>query len=177
MKPILLSHHPSCDKFGKNHTINVGKYQFCIGCFVGYPIAIIGILAIYYLNLVKSFDSIFFFIVGIVLISSFALSPLNLTKVKAIKIFQKVLIGIGSAFLFCWIWSLPNPFLINMLYFTMVFGFLLTMLNAYHGYGLYHICKKCEYSLDWQNCPGFKDIFECIEKHELKKISKVSNKN
>jgi hypothetical protein len=175
MKTILLSHHPSCKKFDK-HTIKIGKYKFCIGCFIGYPTAIIGILAFYFLNLSDIFDSTFFFTVGMIFISFFILSPLNLTKIKIIKIFQKFLIGIGSVFLYFWIWSLQNLFIVNFIYFIMVFGLLLTLLNAYHAYGFYKICKNCENSLDWENCPGFQELSKCFKEHNLTNIFKTPQK-
>ncbi|TFG21494.1 MAG: hypothetical protein EU529_13425 [Promethearchaeota archaeon] len=167
MKPILLSHHPECEKFEKNHTINIGKYRFCIGCYVGYPSALIGIFVILFLNLVEIFNSFCFLITSLVLISTFVLSPLNLTRIKAIKIIQKFLIGLGAAFLFWYIFTLQNPFFLNFFYFILVFGFLIILLNVYHGYSFHKICKKCEYSMDWNNCPGFKKINECLEKHNL----------
>ena len=167
MKPFLLSHHPECEKFEKNHTINIGKYRFCIGCFVGYPSALIGIIIIRLLNLVEIFNSFCFLITALVLISTFVLSPLNLTKIKAIKIIQKSLIGLGSAFLFWYILTMQNPFFFNLIYFILVFGLLLTFLNVYHGYSFHKICKKCEYSMDWDNCPGFRKINECFKKHNI----------
>ena len=168
MKPFLLSHHPDCDKFAINHTINVGKYRFCIGCFVGYPTAIIVILAFYFLNLVNLLDSLFLLVIALILLATFFLSPLNFTKIKTIKIIQKFLIGLGSVSLFWYIWSLPNSFIVNFLYFSLIFGTLFTLLNIYHGYGFYKVCKKCEHSMNWNNCPGFKRIKECFEKHYMK---------
>ena len=163
-KFLLLSHHPNCEKFGINHTINFGKYKFCIGCFVGYPTAIIGIFIIFYFGLLEIFNSVFILALALIFISSLFLSPLNLTKKKWIKVIQKFLIGIGSAFLFWYIWTLPNSFIINFTYFGLIFGMLLMMLNVYHGFGLYKTCKKCEYSMEWNNCPGFKKINDCLEK-------------
>ena len=170
MKNLLLSHHPNCDTFD-GHTIKIGKTtQLCIGCFVGYPVAIFGIVIIYLLNLGEIFDSTFFFTIGMIFLSSFLLSPLNLTKVKAIKIIQKIVIGIGSAFLFWWVWLTPNPFFINFIYFLMVFGLLLTLLNAYHVYGFYKICKKCDTPFDWETCLGFQEISNCFKENGLKNI-------
>jgi len=176
MKDILLSHHPNCIQF-ENHTLNIGKKtRLCIGCFVGYPTAIIGILTIYFLNLVNFFSSIFYFAMGMLLISFFILSPLNLTKIKIIKVIQKILIGIGSAFLFWWIWTLPNTFIVNLLYFFMVFGSLLALLNVYHIYGFYKRCKECEPPFDWENCSGFRDIYKCFKEHNLENIFKIPTK-
>jgi hypothetical protein len=154
-KHLLLSHHPNCDKF-LNHTINIGKYRFCIGCFIGYPTAIIGILVIGLFELVTLFESIYFLLLALVLMATFLLSPLHLTKMKILKIIQKILIGIGSSFLFWWIWVLPNPIHINIFIFVSIFGPLIILFNMYHAYGLYKTCKKCEYNMNWNSCPGFK---------------------
>jgi len=159
LKPLILSHHPDCDKF-KNHTFKIRKSKLCIGCFVGYPTAILGILIIWVSNLLNLFVSVHFLSIGISLLSSFILSPLKLTKIKSIKIIQKLLIGIGAAFMFWGVWSLPNPFAFNFLLFFFTFGILIIILNGYHVYGLYRICKKCEYSFDWDACPGFKPIYK-----------------
>ncbi|MFX1258011.1 MAG: hypothetical protein ACFFAN_09135 [Promethearchaeota archaeon] len=177
MKRFLLSHHPSCEEFDK-HTIKIGKFRFCIGCYVGYPTAIIGIFTLWFLHLsnIFVFNSINFLIISMILLSSFILSPINLTKIRTVKIIQKFLIGFGSAFLFWWIWSLQYTFLINLLIFFMVFGVLLMGLNAYHAYGFHKICKKCDFSLDWENCPGFKALFECLKKNNLKNIFKIPKK-
>jgi hypothetical protein len=104
------------------------------------------------------------------LLASFILSPLNLTKIKIIKILQKFFIGLGSAFLYWWIWTLTNLFFINFLYFLAVFGVLLTLLNGYHAYSFYSTCKKCKYSLDWKSCPGFEDHIKYLEEHNLPNI-------
>ena len=172
MKTILLSHHPNCESFD-GHTIKIGKNtRLCIGCFIGYPVAIIGIVIIYFLNLNETFDSTFLFAIGMVFLSFFLLSPLNLTKIKAIKIIQKILIGIGSAFLFWWIWSTPNSYIVNFIYFLMVFGLLLMLFNAYHIYGFYKACKKCDTSFDWESCPGFQDVSNCFKQYGLENILK-----
>ena len=31
----------------------------------------------------------------------------------------------------------------------------------------YKVCKKCEHSMNWNNCPGFKRINECFQKHNV----------
>jgi hypothetical protein len=154
-KRLILAHHPNCDRF-KNHTFKIGRYQFCIGCFIGYPTAIIGIIVIRILNLTKLLDSIYFIVIALPLIATFLFSPLNLTKLKIIKIIQKFLIGLGSSFLFWWILILPNPIHINIIIFFLIFGPLMIILNAYHAYGFYKECKRCEFAMNWNSCPGFK---------------------
>ncbi len=175
LKPILLSHHPSCKTF-ENHTFKIGKRKFCIGCFIGFPTAILGIIVIYYSKLVNVLDSKVLLMASMIFLASFILSPLNLTKIKIIKIIQKFLIGLGSTFLFWWIWTLQNLFIINLLYFLVIFCLLLTILTGYHAYGFYATCKKCQYSLNWKICPGFKDFIEYLEKNNLPNIfNKIKN--
>ena len=115
LRPMLLSHHPNCKDF-ERHTIKIGKYRFCIGCYVGYPTAIVGAILIYILNFTINFSSQFLFVVGAILMSSFLLSPLKLTKKKIVKVLQKATFNLGGAFLFIYIWSLPNPFIVNFFY-------------------------------------------------------------
>ncbi len=166
IKPLLLSHHPDCENF-KEHTFSIGTKKFCIGCFIGYPFAFIGVITIYIINLFLNFSSDLLLIVGLILMSSFILSPLKLTKRKSIKILQKAIFNLGGAFLFWWIFFLPNPFFINFLLFFFIFSFLLLLVNTYHAYSFYRTCKKCEFSLDWENCPGFKKLFEYCNSNNL----------
>jgi len=120
----------------------------------------LGILIIYLLGLLIPFSSEFLLITGIILLSSFILSPLNLTKVRNIKIIQKFFIGLGFAFLFWGIWTLPNPFVNNLILFFIIFGIFYAIIMSYHAYNFYKTCKKCEYSLDWEKCPGFRKLGE-----------------
>jgi len=167
-KSLLLSHHPNCERFAKNHTLNVGKHRFCMGCFIGYPTILISIIVMFFLKLYAFINRDLLLLLSLICISSLALSPLNLTKKKPIKIIQKLLISVGLGLLFWWIWTAKNLFFVNLLFFILIFGFLFFVLNAYHGYRLLKICKKCKYSLDWENCPGFKDIYDCLKKMGFK---------
>ncbi len=155
---LLFSHHPDCEKF-KNHTIKIGSMHFCIGCFIGYPTAIIGILLFNIFKIYLLFDSMTLLVSGIILLSFFLLSPLNLTKRKGIKIFQKFCIGLGSVFLFWWIWTLSADIIFNIIIFILIFGVIVVILNGYHAYSFLKTCRKCKYKTDWQKCPGFSKIY------------------
>jgi hypothetical protein len=157
IKSFLIRHHPKCEKFN-GHTIKIGRNDFCIGCFIGYPTAFLGILIIYLLSLVITFRSGFLLLVSTFLLSSFILSLLHLTNKKNIKIIQKFFIGLGFAFLFWGIWTLPNSFILNLFLFVIIFGILYSLIMSYHAYSFYITCKKCEYSRNWEECPGFKDL-------------------
>ncbi|MHA1150792.1 MAG: hypothetical protein ACTSR8_21440 [Promethearchaeota archaeon] len=167
--PFLLAHHPQCEDF-EGHTLKIGKYRFCIGCFIGYPTAILSIIIIDKFGLLYLLPSRAFFFFGIGLIATFILSPLHITKIKTIKILQKILIGVGSGFLFWFLLILPNPLLINYFLILIVFSVILGVLNFHHAYSFYSGCKKCEYALNWGVCPGFKKIRDNLEKNNLKNI-------
>jgi hypothetical protein len=165
--PLLLSHHPECDKFN-NHTLNIGKVRLCIGCFVGYPIAILGIFLIPLLKISSVIPVDDFLIISIVLLATFILSPLKLTNIKVIKIIQKALIGLGSSFLFWYIMTRPNPQYVNILTFYISFTLILGILNFYHALGFIMKCYKCETPFSWGSCGGMRSITHIFEKYGLK---------
>lgn len=165
----MLSHHPKCENFS-NHTLRIGRYHLCIGCFIGYPTAIIEIVILSFLNLLIAFDPFILITWSMILLGTFILSPLHLTKFKSVKKVQKFLIGSGAAFLFWGIFSFDNPLFINFFIFLATFIVLLGFLNGYHAYGFLKTCKKCSYSSNWKNCPGFEDISNYLNAHDLPNI-------
>jgi hypothetical protein len=174
LKPLLLSHHPNCQNF-ENHIFKIGKYRFCIGCFIGYPVAIITVVVLYFLLNLPEIDPNILFWIGVGFMTSFILSPLKLTRYKPIKIGQKILFNIGGAFLFWWTWSFTRSLIINLLLFIGLFSIFFALVNVYHSYGLYTICRECEYHLQWELCPGFEDIFQYCEKNGLPNLFKQVN--
>jgi len=177
--PFLLSHHPECEKF-KGHTIKCRGKELCIGCFIGYPTAIIALPILTLAKINKLIPSHLLFLMSIIFISTFFLSPLHLIKNKTIKIFQKFLIGFGAALLIIWIMSLPQPRSSNITTAFIVFYILLVLLNLYHAYGILHTCYKCETPFDWGKCSGFCTIRERMEKYNLNNfllnLEQLSNK-
>ncbi len=171
LKPLIFSHHPYCEKF-EDHTFSVKGVSFCIGCFIGIPSAIIGVVLIYVLNLFLSIEPDVLFITGVILMSTFLLSPFKLTKYRRVKFAQKILFNLGAAFIFWWIIYLPNPLLYNLLFGFFVYMTVITFLNVYHTFSIFRKCKKCEFEMDWESCPGFKDIMEYIKENELPNIYK-----
>lgn len=121
---------------------------------MGYPTAIITLIILPLSGLFNILTPIVLFIISIILLSSLILSFVGLTTKKPIKFLQKILIGMGGGFLFWSIFSLPNPSGVNLIIAVFSFGLLLALFNGYHGYGMYRICKKCEFEADWDNCPG-----------------------
>jgi len=155
--PLIISHHPECEHF-KGHTIKLGRVRLCIGCYIGYPSAILGILLIDILNLRSFFSLQAFQNIGILFLLFFFLSFTGITNIKIIKIVQKFLTGIGSSFLFWSIWYQPISY--NERYFTFatVFGLIIAVLNLYHVYGFYRNCHRCDTPFGWHVCTGFESI-------------------
>ena len=164
--PFFISHHPECLYF-KGHTIGSKKVKLCIGCFVGYPAAIISIFIINIIQLHEIISLGFIFFLSMILMSTFTLSLLNLTKNKIIKIIQKGFIGVGASFLIYWIMFLPNAPRINFIISFITLNLLITIFNLYHVYGIIRICYKCEYSFNWGICPGFISIRSRMERYKL----------
>ncbi len=163
---FFLRHHPECENF-KGHAIKLRKHEFCIGCFIGYPTSFISIIILGVLKLNESIPSNILIIFGIMFMSTFFLSFTGVTKIKIIKIIQKIFIGFGSALIFWGIFSLDFPEFTNYVIFLLVFSILLTFLNIYHAYGLYNTCKKCEFQFKWGQCSGFEAIRNKLKKYDL----------
>ncbi len=92
---LLLSHHPSCSRY-KDHTLNFSKIRLCIGCFVGYPSALLSIIVGYFFIYPAFSQKIWLLLFGIFLFLFQFLSLTKLTEIKLIKIIQKFLIGFGA---------------------------------------------------------------------------------
>ena len=168
--PFILSHHPECKHFN-NHTLNVSKkIHLCIGCFIGYPTAILGILLIPVLKIDELIPMNYYLLISIVLLSTIILSFINLIKNKTVKIIQKFLIGLGSSFLFWYIITRPNPREVNRLILNISFGTILSVLNLYHVLGFILTCYKCETPFLWGACGGMQSVIRNIEKFELRNI-------
>lgn len=172
--PLLLSHHPECEEF-KDHTLNIGKMRLCIGCFIGYPSGIIGIFLLFYSKLVFIISSQILITIGIILLSTFLLSPLKLIRNKKLKIIQKIIIGFGGAFLFWGIRNLPYPQNVRILIFNYTFGGLLSILNLYHAYGFFSHCYRCQISFNWGMCSGFITIQNSFKKYNLNNFLLLMN--
>lgn len=108
VSPILLSHHPNCVHF-KHHTLNIGKIRLCIGCFIGYPTAILSFVG-FTLFFFKSHPvQLWLLLLGIMAFLPIFLSFTEWTEIKLIKIGQKFLVGFGSGLILAYFFSLLSP--------------------------------------------------------------------
>ena len=94
---LFFSHHPSCSHY-EDHTLNFPKLRLrlCIGCFIGYPSALISILLGIYFIYPAISQKIYILLFCIFLFLFQFLSLTKLTEIKPIKITQKFLIGFGA---------------------------------------------------------------------------------
>jgi hypothetical protein len=116
----------------------------------------------------KNFISIQSFLtIGIIFLLTFLFSFTPITKIKILKIIQKVLIGFGSSFLFWGIFYQSIPIREKYHLFTLTFGFIITSLNLYHVYGFLSTCYSCEIPFGWNCCNGFERIRESFKKYNL----------
>ncbi|MBD3215522.1 MAG: hypothetical protein GF311_23130 [Candidatus Lokiarchaeota archaeon] len=172
IKPILLSHHPNCDKFSE-HVYHLGRYKLCIGCFTYYPTILITIIlsSIFFDMSPQTIITLFFssFLFFLPLILNF----LELTKFKILKILTKVSIGIGTGWYILSIAYIPFLPLIIKILSIMEISFFTGVIAYIRANRLEKECRECKYKKDWNNCPGMADITKNLYLHGFKKREKT----
>ena len=163
IKPILTSHHPLCDQF-KNHTFNISGREFCIGCFIGYPSGIIVLLVGYLFNIFQFMQTGLLWIIGFILISIYIASTFHSSDAKKIKIFSKVFMGSGVAFLIAAIFSYSWDLWIKFLTIFVVINIILGLLSFKRLKGIKKTCTNCEWKNNWRDCPGMQIIYHNLYK-------------
>ena len=143
MKPYLLSHHPDCPAFA-NHTFSIGTRKFCIGCFIGYPAAVVGIILGSLLFQFKVLSLLSLGWMGLAFIASLGLSLVGLTHYKPIKMVQKFIYGFGAGVLIFILWIIVGPPWYAQLFFEWIFIAGVNMpISIVHSFSHIRICKKC----------------------------------
>ena len=154
-KPYLISHHPNCEKY-EEHVFKIREKKFCIGCFIGYPAALIGIGVTFPLLFYELLSAWIILSVGILFSCAVFLSFTQFPKKRARKILQKLLIGLGSGFIIMALWSFMGfawYFKILIIWGTII---ILNIPISLMHYKTHHkICQNCEWKDDWEKCPGF----------------------
>ena len=171
IKPLLLSHHPNCNKFSK-HVFHVGKYKLCIGCFTFYPVVGVTILLILlFLNLnFVTLAGLFF--LSFAFFTPIILNISGLTRFKFLKIFSKISIGIGTGFLIVSTIYLPLFFLIKILILIEI-NFVVGVIAYIRNKHVREVCSECEFKSNWDICPGMKSIMNNLYDHGFKKKKNI----
>jgi multisubunit Na+/H+ antiporter MnhG subunit len=154
-KPYLLSHHPNCEKY-EEHVFKIREKKFCIGCFIGYPAAIVGIGVSFPLVFYYMIIKWIFLAIGVFLSFATLLSLTQFPKKRTRKILQKLMIGIGSGFILTSIWF----FMEFSWYFKVlvIWGAIIVLnipISLMHYKTHQKSCHTCEWKNDWSECPGF----------------------
>ncbi|KKK41909.1 hypothetical protein LCGC14_0735720 [marine sediment metagenome] len=167
IKPLLLSHHPNCNKFSK-HVFHVGKYKLCIGCFTFYPVVGVTILSIsMFLNLNFVTLAVLFFL-SFAFFTPIILNISGLTRYRFLKIFSKISIGIGTGFLIVSTLFLPFFIIIKILILIEI-NFIVGVIAYIRNKHVKEVCLDCEYKSNWDTCPGMKSIMKNLYEHDFKK--------
>ena len=150
---LLISHHPSCSQF-QDHTLNFSKIRLCIGCFIGYPSAILSILLGILFIYPAISQKIYILLFGIFLFLFQFLSLTKLTAIKPIKIIQKFLIGFGAGqiLVVSYYWF-PGSVLLKLLGVWGVILILMGPIGLLHYRNLRDTCE---------NCPDRGNSLDCI---------------
>ncbi len=148
---FLLAHHPICDTF-IDHSFKIGKYRVCKGCSLGYPTAIIIILAGILTSAFFGSPHTSFLIIAMV---SFSLNLLKMTRFGKMEVFShflKVIRGVTLGFGFLSAWFAPSFWLrigigisLALLYSIFVYAGVRKFLGT---------CSQCEYHSRIPDCPG-----------------------
>jgi hypothetical protein len=158
-RPIITSHHPLCEQF-KNHTFRLFGRDFCIGCFIGYPVGFLTFLLIYLFNLPSLLVPYTFFIISVVFALIYVFISKFFTGSKKVKILSKFFIGIGSGFLLSSILTLDSPLWLRILIGFLIIQTIITILGLKRMRSIKKTCNLCEWKKDWKRCPGMKVIQE-----------------
>ncbi len=142
-----LSHHPNCSRF-ESHTFSLGRFRFCIGCYIGYPSAIFGLVlgtSLYLPSLVTLWH---LFGCGLVAYLALLASLRKFSEFKYVKILQKISVGTGSGFLIVvGFFLFEVPLVIKFSFAALVLLGLLLPVRAVHLRKAINICVSCE--LKW----------------------------
>ncbi len=174
------SHHPPCYRF-RNHTVKVGKYRYCIGCYVGYTSGVLGLILAIVLQYAISgvyLNPYVFLGIGLAFWSAQLLSLISASEIHAVKITQKALIGFGGAWVvFFTFLIIPSHIVVKIIVALIVMSVLLLPVKILHVRKTRDICKNCKWYKNDSVCPDrFKPERIYSEKDIRKNYQAVTQK-
>ncbi len=164
IRPIITSHHPTCEQF-KNHTFRLFGRDFCIGCFVGYPVGFLTFLLIYLFDLPSLIPPYIFFIITVIFAFIYLFISKFFTGSKKVKILSKIFIGMGSGFLLSSILTLDFPLWSRILISFLIIQTIISILGLKRMRSIKKTCNLCDWKKDWKRCPGMKVIHEKLNSY------------
>ena len=163
VKPIMLSHHPNCDKFS-DHVYHVGRYHLCIGCFTFYPVIIITIILTLLFVEPNLYNLIIMYLISVIFFMPIILNVVGLTKYRFLKISAKASNGVGVGLHLVSVFLLPFPLIIKILTLFEI-NFLVGAIAYIRSNQIKKDCIKCDYQANWDDCPGMKNIRDKLYAH------------
>ena len=173
LKPLLLSHHPNCETFA-NHVYHIGKYKLCIGCFTYYPTVFATILSILIFVNLSLINLVILFFLSFLFFLPIFLNIFGLTRIKFLKIFSKISIGIGTGLLIVSTIFLPLLLIIKISILIEI-NFLTGAIAYIRVKHIKKICLECEFKGNWDECPPMKPIIDNLYKHKFKRRKNDTN--
>jgi len=154
--PLALAHHAYCPHF-KEHTVRFGRYRVCFGCLTTHP-PLLGTLVLLImldiLLLPGDLPKWVLFFVGLAMVSPKLLTP----RRRAVKAVVNVISGAGIGATTYGLYFIPFHWAVRLA-ILLVLVFLSTHLYYKRFEKHMEICRKrCKFRMDWDNCPGFKDL-------------------
>lgn len=154
---LFFAHHPPCDQF-VNHTIPFFGKHWCIGCFIGYPAAIFGIILYWLLSPVISSlwqsASLWILITVLFLLSFLVLLSFFLPEYRILKILKKAILGLTLGVFIGALWdSLPFYSILKIFVVGPAIGITLFGLEKKHKKNTQRICIACDLTPDHPQCP------------------------
>ena len=148
----LLAHHPLCTSF-RDDILRLGKWKFCLGCAVAYPVALATLVSALWLEHGDwSWQELA--MAGILLGLVQLASPLGLTRWRPFKLVTKVALGLGLGLATLAVLELPLPFGVRILLLILCIQ-LTSLLAALRFRTIQGICDSCPYRAQWHCCPGY----------------------
>lgn len=159
-KEMVFSHHPPCNKY-KSHTFRIGQYNFCIGCYVGYPAAVAGIIFGSWLYLGNATSLYLLLGIGFTCYLTFLFSFSRYSEKKPVKMSQKLAIGLGSGFLLVFGFYIFDIWVgFKILIGIGIFFGLLQPIRLFHNAKLIAVCDACTMKETDPNCTEEKITLE-----------------
>ena len=162
--PHVLSHHPHCRYYDKD-VLHLGKLKICWGCIVTYPVMILTMFMIIFMDLTSEFSWWQFIIAGIVFGSFEFISLWRKGRGLRHRII-KFLLGIGLASVIIGVFVIPIHIGWKILIFIHLY-LLAGFFGSFRIRAMEKKCKKCSWKGNWYRCPGFEEMNSRLEREGL----------
>ncbi|MHA1368432.1 MAG: hypothetical protein ACTSWN_01930 [Promethearchaeota archaeon] len=152
IKPLLLSHHPRCEKF-KDHVFTINGHGFCIGCFVGYPAMFISIMLAFLFDFFNIPHYLLFY-TGCAMLSPTIIHVFGIIRKKRHRMISRSAVGGGVGLVIGSILLSDGTFaskIFILFVLSIIYG---AVIGAYRTFQVGSTCKKCEFRDSWPKCPG-----------------------